>query len=233
MSKKTTANPSKLSREEIERLARAYVKGVDVARTRTGQEMARAQAERVHREFRKLQRKIHVEFTERDPYASFEELRADVLGNKRMFVYTLHSETPLWDEQTNWMARAVHDYDHVLANTDFTVDGEVQTFQVSAERAPSLEPLYLSEIALQAASSAVLGAFPSGPQKLVLTGPEVTKVARTFRRNTPDEATAWTVWDAAGALRYMTPEELMMRLAPKSTYEEALLVVLAAEKLDG
>lgn len=225
---------SKLTREEIELLGQAYLKGRDIAGTSRAQSMARAQAERVHREFKKLERKIRVEFTERDPYKTFEELQHDVLVNKRMYVYTLHSETPLWDEQTNCMARAVHDYDHVLANTDFSVEGEIATFQYSAERAPELEPLYLSEIALQAASSAILGGFESGPQRLVAPEYEVVKLAQTFRRN-PDntEADALVVWDTAGALRFMTPEQAMERYAAEGVpYEDALLAVVAGMMVD-
>ena len=230
------AHPNgKLLKAEIEKLGQAYLKGQDVSGTRRAEEMARAQAERVHREFDKLRRKIRVEFTERDPYKSFEELQNDVLSNGRMYVYTLHSETPLWDAQTNVMARAVHDYDHVLANTDFSVEGELAAYQYSAERAPELDPLYLSEIALQAAASALLGGFESGQQRLVIPDYDVVKLAQTFRRNGRrglSKADAMAVWDFGGALRFMTPEQLMTRLAAAGApFEQAMVMVTAAENL--
>ena len=223
----------KLTQTEIDKLGQAYLKGQDISGTRRAAEMARAQAERVHREFDKLSRKIRIEFTEIDPYKSFEELQQDVLVNKRMYVYTLHSETPLWDERTNIMARAVHDFDHVAATTDFSVEGEIATYQYSADRASELDPLYLSEIALQAASSLILGGFESGAQRFVLPEHDVVKLAQTFRRNPEEHLTkseALAVWDFGGALKFMSPEQMMTRLAEQGVpYEDALILVLAAE----
>jgi len=230
------AHPNrKLTQDELRLLSDAYVRGVDIAGTRRAEEMANAQAARVHREFDKLRKRIHIEFTERDPYQNLEQLAQDVLVNKRMYVYVLHSETPLWDVETNIKARAVHDYDHVIANVDFSPEGELAAFQVAAARAPELEPLYLSEVGLQAASSAVLGGFLPGPQKLVEADPRVARFAREFRRNAPKatkaerEAAAMAVWDVAGALRFMTPEQVMTRLGAEGIPEEdALLLVVAA-----
>jgi len=229
-------NPMPLTQEQIEALGQAYLKGVDIAGTPKAQEMARAQAYRVMQEFEKLRQKIRIEFTERDPYASFAELQADVLGNGHMWVFTGFSDTPLWSPELNWMSRAVHDFDHVLANTDFSLPGEIHAYQVAVARAPELEPLYLSEIALQAASSVVLGGvFPEGPQKLVFAEPSVSRVAQEFRRNDGEEALEehladlMTVWDAAGALKTMTPEQLMQRMGAEGVgYDEAMLVVISA-----
>ena len=231
-----TKNPSPLTKEQIEALGQAYLKGVDISGTPRAQEMARAQAERVAREFDKLRKKVRIEFTDRDPYASFEELQADVVGNGHMWVFTGFSDTPLWSPQVNWMSRAVHDYDHVVANTDFSLPGEIRAYQFTAARAPELEPLYLSEIALQAASSVVLGGvFSEGPQKLVFTDPSVSRIAQQFERNESPEqmeehiADLMTVWDAAGALKTMTPEQLMQRMGAEGVgFDEALLVVISA-----
>lgn len=231
-----TENPAPLTKEQIEALGQAYLKGVDISGTPRAQEMARAQAERVAREFEKLRKKIRIEFTDRDPYASFEELQADVVGNGHMWVFTGFSDTPLWSPQVNWMSRAVHDYDHVVANTDFSLPGEIRAYQFTAARAPELEPLYLSEIALQAASSVVLGGvFSEGPQKLVFTDPSVSRIAQQFERNESAEqmeehiADLMTVWDAAGALKTMTPEQLMQRMGAEGVgFDEALLVVISA-----
>jgi hypothetical protein len=227
-------NPSRFSEEDIRLLGEAYLKGQDISGTPRAQEMARAQADRVRREFEKLTKRVNVEFTERDPYTSFEELQADVLGNKHMWVFTGFSDTPLWSPQVNWMSRAVHDMDHVLANTDFSMEGELTAFQVAAARAPELAPLYLSEIALQAASFHVLGGqFAEGPQKLVFADEPVMRAASQFRRNASANEEVVGVWDAAGALRYMTPEQMMTLLATKGvSYEDALIMVLAAMQID-
>jgi hypothetical protein len=220
-----------ITQDELRVLAEAYLKGRDASGTREGQAMAKAYADRVQREFRKLKQKIHVEFTERDPYRSHEELAQDVVSNKRMYVFTGFSDTPLWSPEVNWMARAVHDYDHVATSTDFSLGGEMHAFQVAAAKAPLLEPMFLSEIALQAAVQTLTGSFAEGPQKLVLSGPEATRIAAQFRRNDPDAAKETSlVWDAAGALRFMSPEELMMQLGSQNIdFKNAVALVLAAE----
>ena len=187
--------------------------------------MARAQADRIVREFRKLQKKIDVVFTERDPYQSFEQMKADILANRRMFVYTGASETPLWTPEINWMARAVHDWDHLVADVDFSVPGELAAYRYTAARAPQLAPLYLSEIALQAAASSLLGGFPTGAQKFVFVPEEVEKLARN-----PKIDEKRLVRSAADMLDFMTETELMVHLASIGlTQKQAVRVALAAQ----
>lgn len=222
------------TQEEIRILGEAYLMGEDISNSPDGQAMALAQADRVIREFRKLQKKIEVVFTDRDPYSSFEELRQDVESNRRMYVYTGSSETPLWSPQVNWMARAVHDWDHLVAGVDFSLLGELEAYRYTASKAPELEPLYLSEIALQAASSQLGGGFAPGRQKLVRASAKTTKLARELRANARTSSVMkQTVWDAAGFLRFMSMPELMVHLRSEGlSMEEALRVVLAAELLE-
>jgi hypothetical protein len=216
-----------ISDEEMRALSDAYLTGRDMVGTTQAEEMAAAYADQVQRAFRDLQKKVRVEFTERDPYEGLGELQHDVLVNKQMLVYTGFSDVPLWTPEINWMARAVHDYDHVIANTDFSLPGELHAFQIAADRAPQLEPLYLSEIALQAATSTVEGAFPE-EQRVVFASPEVARAVTRFRRN--DEGAHTMVWDAAGALKFMSPEEMMEMLGAQGmSFEEALELVIAAE----
>lgn len=219
---KYSRNP--ISRADIEDLGRAYIEGEDIAHSPEAKAMAREQAARVHREFDKLRQHIRIEFTDRDPYASFEELIADVQGNQRMKVYTGSSETPLWDERTNWMARAVHDWDHVQAMVDFSLPGELAAYRAAASRAPALSPLYLSEIALQAASYHVLGgAFAPGPQKLVRAPERIARRAAELRSNPVEggEASprvrvrADDVLLASTLLSFMSEAEVMTHLAAK------------------
>lgn len=221
------------TQRELKVLADAYTMGDDISLTPEGQAMAVTQADRVIREFRKLQKKIDIEFTDRDPYRNFEEMRTDVESNRRMYVYTGGSETPLWSPQVNWMARAVHDWDHLQGGFDFSAMGEIEAFRYTAARMPQLEHLYLSEIALQAAASAIAGGFPEGPQRLVKAPHGVLKLAREVRRNAKkDRDLAEIVWDAAGMLRFMPPEEMMVHLRQEGVPEElALQVAVAAEMI--
>ncbi len=213
----------KLSHADLEKLAAAYDLGADQGHTALTQEWAREQASRVHREFAKLERRVRVVFTERDPYQTFQALLDDVKNHKRMYVYTGSSETPLWDEKTNWMARAVHDWDHVEGGYDFSVEGELGAYRYSAKRAPGLSKLYLSEIALQAASSALAGGFAPGPQKLVLAPDEVAAIADRFTANGSKRSgsAALTTKDlqtedlALVLARFLRPDEIAVHLGAK------------------
>lgn len=229
-------NP-KLTSAEVDRLGRAYLEGQDASNTREVLAMANAYADKVQRDFRKLQKKIRVEFTDRDPYRTFEELANDVLANKRMYVYTGFSDTPLWSPEINWMARATHDYDHVVANSDFSIPGELAAYQYAVTQTPLLEPLILSEVALQAASTQVLGGqFASGAQKVVLPEYEIVKLARSATRNPgrrQQKREAYAVWDTAGALRYMPKEDAMVIMAASGVpFEEALVLLRAGETVE-
>lgn len=225
---------ARLSRVHLEKLAAAYDLGLDEGTSPRVKAWARAQASRVHQEFEKLTRKIDVHFTERDPYASFAELAADVEANRRMFVYTGGSDTPLWDEKTNWMARAVHDWDHIEGKFDFSVEGEIGAYRYSAKRAPGLAPLYLSEIALQAASSALIG-FQPGAQKVVVPPDEIVRIADSFTANKRKKGAlvpkvVSTESLAIRLARFMRPEDIPVHLgAARAGKTNAIVATVGAE----
>lgn len=109
-----------------------------------------------------------IEWVNFEPYATALELFEDIKYNHRMMISCLHNESPVFDEQTNLMFRALHDWHHFKLNADFSIEGEYATFEeISAltENATIKQVLY-SEIVLQAASAIVNGEFL--PQKLVL-----------------------------------------------------------------
>ena len=220
---------------DLQMLAQAYLTGRDAAHTPRAQEMARAEAGRIERAFAALQRRIEVVFTDRDPYASYEQLRDDVRANKRMFVYTGFSDTPLWTPEVNWKARAIHDWDHLQHDVDFSLPGEAAAYRVSAARTPGLAPLYLSEIALQAATQNYLGTF--APQKLVL--PESAAVERVARGlkglrglgGASGTRAPYLVWRAAEILRFGTPRDLMVHLAAMGLTKDQAVPIAAAALL--
>ncbi|NBT36117.1 MAG: hypothetical protein EBT03_11395 [Betaproteobacteria bacterium] len=235
--RKQAKRNGRLTQAEIDRLGRAYLEGRDMSNTHVVRSMAEAYADKVQRDFRKLQKKIRIEFTDRDPYRTFEELANDVMVNKRMYVFTGFSDTPLWSPEVNWMARAVHDYDHVAANTDFSIPGELAAYQYAVGQTPLLEPLILSEVALQAASTQVLGGqFAAGSQKVVLPEYEIVKLARQATKNPGKRArkeAAHMVWDMAAALQYMPKEDAMALLAAAGVpFEDALVVLQAGETVE-
>lgn len=193
--------------------------------------MIDAEVRRVKRAFAQLP--VHVQFVDHDPYQSFEQMRDQVQSTGTMLVYKGESETPLWDPLTNWQARAVHDWDHLEHNVDFSMEGEAAAYRSAAARTPGLEPLYLSEVMLQAAIRNYTGAFV--PQKLVLAPEHLRRQAQGMQgieepRFAPEVLA--TVWDAAGMLRYMSPQELVVHLRYMGfDLDEAIPMVDAAQML--
>lgn len=208
-----------ISREEQAQLVRAWNAADDATYTPEAQAMIRAEVARIHQAFNTLP--IRVQFVDHDPYSSFQQMRDQVQSTGTMLVYKGASDTPLWDQYTNWMARAVHDWDHIVKVCDFSLEGEAAAFRHSAACRPGLEPLYLSEILLQAAMNTYTGAFV--PQKLVLAPEPVRKQARQLRGAKTESNDL--VWSTAGILRVSTPEMVMVHLRSKGVSAEEAVIV--------
>lgn len=194
-------------------------------------DMVRAEVTRITRAFDALKARLDIRFVEADPYKSYAEMRHDVLARRRMLVWTGASETPLWDEITNWKARAVHDWDHIEHDVDFSIEGETAAYRRSAARVPGLAPLYLSEIVLQAAVQTYTGSFDE--QKLVLPSPDIVRLVNSLREARPVQSMSMAVWLAAGWLKFMKPADLMIHLhAMGLDLDSALIVADAAAMLD-
>jgi hypothetical protein len=206
-----------LSPADIERLALAYENAPDSTHDPRVQAMVRAERARIDAAFERLP--IRVQFVDHDPYKSFEHMRDQIASTGTMYVYKGGSDTPLWDPQTNWKARAVHDWDHLQKVCDFSIEGEAAAFRSSAAQCNALSPIYMSEILLQAAVANARGSFAE--QKLVLVSPEITRWATHLRGlrglHTPPmggqpQAISVLVWTAAGILRVDTPEAAVAHL---------------------
>lgn len=167
-----------LSPNEVQRLARAFHFGRDQTHTPQVQAMIAEAIRRINRGFDEIP--VRVEFVDWDPYRSMLEMRDQVLSTGVLYIWKGASDVPMWDPLTNWKARAVHDWQHISDQFDFTMDGEYEGFRAAARRAPQLAPLYLSEIALQAAVANTAGQF-AADQKIVLLEPEEYRWATGLR----------------------------------------------------
>lgn len=227
--------PSMITETERAVLARAWQEAEDAASSRKVQDMVAAEIARINKAFEALSRKVDVKFVDHDPYSSYEQMRDQVLSTKSMLIFKGGSETPLWEPETNWKARAVHDWDHITHDVDFSMEGEAAAYRGSAARVPGLAPLYLSEIVLQAAVQSITGNFDE--QKLVLPSDAVVRLVDSLR-GASDVVTAqqaaMLVWEAAGWLQFMRPSDLMMHLrALGLDLDTALIVTDAAGMLRG
>lgn len=221
-----------ITRAELALLVDAWHAGRDQSNAPLVRDMVAEEVKRIERAYESLTRKISVSFTERDPYPSFEAMVADVMSNHRMLVFTGGSITPLWDPQTNWKARAVHDWDHIQHAADFSMEGEIDVYRHSAARVPGLAPLYLSEIVLQAAVQTLTGVFEE--QKLVLPpGQTIKKVSALSHalgqaQLTTGSSAAMLVWYAATILRFSDYAGAMAHLGRRGVPVEAAVAIVDA-----
>jgi hypothetical protein len=214
----------RITKSEAERLAAAFRTGRDQTQSPEVQAMIQAAVQRIHADFARLP--VRVEWTKRDPYATFEEMRDQVRSTGVLYIWTGASDVPMWDPETNWKARAIHDWDHISAAFDFTMDGEYQGFRVAAAKIPQLAPLYLSEIALQAAVSVTTSDFAE-QQKIVLLNAEELRWAEGLGAY-GDQDVGIATW-AAVLVTTTSPEEAAMYLGALGyTQRQALQIVEAA-----
>jgi hypothetical protein len=224
-----------ISDAEIRRLGEAYLAGKNEGDSRSVRSMTAAYADKVQRDFRRLTKKIDIIFVDRDPYQNFGELEHDVLVNRRMFVYAGFSVVPWWSPEINMMGRAIHDFDHVKVRAQFAVHDEIRAFQHAVNESPLLEPLLMSEIALQTASTTLLDGKFDDVQRIVLPDHDIAQIAR--RRLNPERRAlkrdVMMAWDAAGALRYMSAADAMRLMGARGVpMEKALVAIAAAKALD-
>jgi hypothetical protein len=217
-----------ISKEEMGLLVAAWDAAPDATHDPRVRKMIGHEVARIEGAFKKLP--VQVQFVDHDPYKSFEEMRDQVRTTGTMLVYKGASETPLWTPETNWKARAVHDWDHIVHSVDFSMEGEAAAYRHSASRAPGLAPLYLSEIMLQAAIQNYTGSFV--PQKLVIAPEHIAKRARGMSGVPHEHAgAADTVWFIVGLLRCARPPELMLHLHAMGYGQEQSLIILDAARM--
>jgi hypothetical protein len=136
-------------------------------------------------------KKVKVERVSGQPYASAEEMNADIA--RGVFkVTTDNSDHPLWSVDQNWKFRVVHDYyGHFLQGNDFSLDGEYRAWQAHARLLgnPLAAPALQVEVYGQAAAAiAHSGEFQ--PQKVFLPKAfEKPTAASEFERRLLEPAT--------------------------------------------
>lgn len=220
-----------MTRQEAQRLAQLFQEGEDQTGSRRVQDMLAAEKQRLHRAFAKLP--VEVVWVDHDPYAGYAEMRDQVLSTGKLMIWTGASDVPMWDPYTNWVARAVHDWDHIVNRFDFSQDGEYEGFRSAARQAPQLAPLYLSEIAMQASVFNTTGAFAE-KQKIVLLdeAPErwATSLKGLGRASSASDELVEYVPTVAALLAALGPEKTARVLGAEQrwTPEEGLQLIEAA-----
>ncbi len=213
----------RIDTDEAKRMADAFLAGRDATFDPAVQQMLTAVTRKVHEEFERLP--VRVEFVDYDPYANYEEMRDQALSTGVLRIWKGASDVPMWDPLTNWKVRAVHDWDHISQQFDFSIEGEYEGFLVASRKAPQLAPIFMSEVALQAAVSEAYGAFVP-EQKIVLLDPATRRWAEQLRG--PEQANVPYVRAVAAMLNVMSQEDAMAVLGASGfSLEDATALVEA------
>ena len=105
-------------------------------------------------------------------YSSYEEMRQDYLATGVLKVNTDHSDYTIFgDPRTNWAFRAWHDTCHLLADADFSLEGEKKAADLQIKQmwafmgkgsavAPLFERLIHAEVVGQAEYFFETGKYP-------------------------------------------------------------------------
>lgn len=203
--------------EESVRIAREYDAAITDPKSKPAWDALASDTERMYDEIAK---KIKIEKVTGQPYASAEEMVADM--KKGVFkVTTDNSQHPFWTEDQNWKFRVVHDYlGHFETGADFSLAGEKKAFLAHASQLSS-EPAkkaLQSEVVGQAASyTANAGRFPE--QKAFIPKEKVAAVAgehaEQIARETNNGGASFSMAD--GRLRLSDEGGFYVSVAPERT----------------
>jgi hypothetical protein len=112
---------------------------------------------------------LNLEFSWYERYNSATEMFADI-KQSHLWVSAENYDTTLGlNPIYNFIFQAVHDNDHYLTDSDFSLEGEIATYNATAKRAPSLDiqKIIYSESVLRSAAYLFLGHAPIS--KIVFT----------------------------------------------------------------
>lgn len=105
---------------------------------------------------------LNLEFSWYERYNNAAEMFADIQQN-HLWVSAENYDTTLGlNPIYNFIFQAVHDNDHYRTHSDFSLEGEIATYNATAKRAPSLsiQKILYSESVLRPAAYILLGHAP-------------------------------------------------------------------------
>ncbi len=105
---------------------------------------------------------LNLEFSWYERYDNAAEMFVDI-KQSHLWVSAENYDTTLGlNPIYNFIFQAVHDNDHYLTDSDFSLEGEIATYNATAKRAPSLDvqKIIYSESVLRSAAYIFLGHAP-------------------------------------------------------------------------
>ena len=122
----------------------------------------------VDKMFNQIQSRVDVQFVDENPYPSEKEMCQDAIQNGVLKIWKGGTEHPVFTPELNLKLRAVHDYmTHCQRNTDFTLQGEIASFNGHMKTVPpSAAGALFTEVVGQASHFIKRGFFPE--QKIAI-----------------------------------------------------------------
>ncbi|MDV2997747.1 MAG: hypothetical protein N4J56_007452 [Chroococcidiopsis sp. SAG 2025] len=102
---------------------------------------------------------LNLQFSDYMRYADAEEMFADIERGQLWVAADSYDSAIYPNPIYGFIFQAMHDYDHYLSDTDFSLKGEIAAYNFTAKRVPSLEiqKILYSEIVLRSAAYLYLG----------------------------------------------------------------------------
>ncbi|AFZ08628.1 hypothetical protein Osc7112_4316 [Oscillatoria nigro-viridis PCC 7112] len=102
---------------------------------------------------------LNLQFSDYMRYENAEEMFADIKQGQLWVSAESYDSAVYPNPIFGFIFQGMHDYDHYLTNSDFSLDGEIAAYNFAAKRAPSLDiqKILYSEIVLRSAAYIYLG----------------------------------------------------------------------------
>jgi hypothetical protein len=102
---------------------------------------------------------LNLQFSDFMRYADAEEMFADIQQDHLWVSAESYDSTVYPNPIYGFFFQGMHDYDHYLTKTDFSLEGEIKAYHFAAKRSPSLEiqKILYSEIVLRSAAYLDIG----------------------------------------------------------------------------
>ncbi|MBD1866440.1 transposase [Cyanobacteria bacterium FACHB-471] len=147
----TQTNPStpEAASSQVETLAKLYLEGKPAE---IPKETIAQLCDWLMDEFQQLP--LNLQFSDYMRYDTVEEMFADIEQGHLWVSADSYDSAVYPNPIYGFIFQGVHDYDHYLTNTDFSLEGEIAAYNFTAKRVPSLEiqKILYSEIVLRSAA---------------------------------------------------------------------------------
>ncbi|MDV2997491.1 MAG: hypothetical protein N4J56_007196 [Chroococcidiopsis sp. SAG 2025] len=139
---------------QVETLAKLYLEGKPAE---ISDEAIAQLCDWLMTEFQQLP--LNLQFSSYMRYADAKEMFADIERGQLWVAADSYDSTIYPNPIYGFIFQGMHDYDHYLSDTDFSLEGEIAAYHFTAKRVPSLEiqKILYSEIVLRSAAYLYLG----------------------------------------------------------------------------